>query len=135
MANAAIIMAICQSAMNCDESRPICVAFQMSAANGSSFALLRLHEVRYIQKKDQRLHKLVLELNQSACASGEIPSKLLDRYDKIVLGINAVDTAQLPTELQLISILRNAICEKFKLLNITLLSMPDLTLAQLKSSS
>ena len=62
-ANSAIIMAISQSAMNCDEARPICVAFQMSAESGSSFALLNLLEVRYTQKKDQRLHKLVLELN------------------------------------------------------------------------
>ena len=83
-------------------------------------------------KKLQTLQKLLVELNQMICLVMETPAKLLDRFDKLVLGIKAIDATQLPTELQLITILKNAISDKFKLLNAMLLTTANLTLLQLR---
>jgi len=104
VANATIIFAICQSAMACDEARAIVTAHQMSDVGGSAFALFTLLEERFTQKKLQTLQKILVELNQLSCNAGEIPAKLLDRFNKLVLGVKAIDAAQLPTELQLITI-------------------------------
>ena len=94
--------------------------------------MLHLVEERFTQKKLITLQRLLTELNQLVCAIDETPSKLLDRFHKIVLGVNAIDPAQLPTELQLITSLKNAISGQFKLLNVMLLTMVNLTLVQLK---
>ncbi len=56
----------------------------------------------------------------------------MDRFNKLVLGINAIDAAQLPTELALITILKNSIMVKFKLLHAILGVMVNVTLAQVK---
>ena len=117
VANAMIIFAICQASMACDEARAIVAGFQMSDNHGSAFKLFTLLEDRFTLKKLQTLQKLLVELNQMICLVMETPTKLLDRFDKLVLGIKAIDATQLPTELQLITILKNAIAEKFKLLN------------------
>ncbi len=50
----------------------------------------------------------------------------------MVLGINAIDAAQLPTELALITILKNSVMTKFKLMHAILGVMVNLTLAQVK---
>jgi hypothetical protein len=133
VANGTIIFAICQSAFGCPEARAIVTAFQMADdGGGSAFALFTLLEERFTMKKLQTLQKLLVELNSLICSVMETPAKLLDRFNKIVLGIRAIDAAQLPTELQLITILKNAIADKYKLLNVMLLAMTNLTLIQLK---
>ena len=134
VANALIIFAICQAAMACDEARAIVAGFQMSDNHGSAFTLFTLFENRFTLKKLQKLQKLLVELNQMICLVMETPAKLLDRFDKLVLGIKAIDATQLPTELQLITILKNAISEKFKLLNAMLLTTANLTLVQLREN-
>ena len=131
-ANAAIIFVICQSAFLCEEGRAIAVAHQMSEFKGNAFVLLRLLEERFTLKKTQTLAKLLTELNALICIAHETPATLLDRYNKIVLGIMAIDATQLPTELQLITILKNAISTKFKLLHVVLSTLTNLTLAVLK---
>jgi hypothetical protein len=99
VANALIVMAICQSAMQCDEARVVVTTFQMSDPEGSSFNLLKLLEVRFKQKAIQALQKLLVDLNSLLCGFGETTCQVLDRFNKLVLGINAIDAAQLPTEL------------------------------------
>ena len=131
-ANAAIVFAICQSAMCCDEGISIVTQHQMTDVEGSAFNLFTLLETRFTQKAVQKLQKLLVELNQLICRIGETPSQLLDRYNKIVLSITAIDAKQLPTEVQIIAILRNSISDHFKLLNAMLGVMADLTLVQLK---
>ena len=79
------------------------------------------------------IQKLLVELNQMICLVMETPAKLLDRFDKFVLDIKAIDATQMPTELQLITNLKNAISDKFKLLNAKLLT--NLNLIQLRESS
>jgi len=131
-ANAAIIFVICQSAFLCEEGRAIACAHQLSEFKGNAFVLLRLLEERFTLKKTQTLAKLLIELNALACIAHETPATLLDRYNKIVLGIMAIDLTQLPTELQLITILKNAISVKFKLLHVVLSTISNLTLVVLK---
>ncbi len=41
LANAMIVMAICQSAINCDEARAVVTAHQMSDPEGSAFNLYK----------------------------------------------------------------------------------------------
>ena len=48
------------------------------------------------------------------------------------LGVTAIDVAQMPTEIQLIAILKNSISGAYKLLHIILEVMVNLTLVQLK---
>ena len=131
-ANATMIFVISQAAMGCDEARAIVTAHQMSINKGNVFALFTLLEERFTQKKLQTLAKLLLELNQLVCLPGVIPAKLLDRFNKIVLSITSIDVSQLPTELQLTTILKNAISDKFKMLNVMLQATQNLTLALLK---
>ena len=132
MANATLIFAIGQAAILCDEARAITVGHQLSEFRGNAFVLLRLIEERFTLKKIQNLAKLLVDLNGLICLAHETPAMVLDRFNKIVLGITAIDATQLPTELQLITILKNAISNKFELLNAMLLTMANLTLAQLK---
>ncbi len=42
MANALLVMAICQSAMQCDEARAVVTAFQMSNLEANAFNLYKL---------------------------------------------------------------------------------------------
>ncbi len=56
----------------------------------------------------------------------------MDRFNKLVFGINAIDADQLPTKLALITILINAIMVRFKLLHAILGVMVDVTLVQVK---
>ncbi len=44
---AVIVMAICQSAMHCDEARTVITAHQMSDSKGKSFTLYKLLEARF----------------------------------------------------------------------------------------
>jgi hypothetical protein len=125
-------MAICQSATNCDEARAVVTSHQMSDPEGSAFNLFKLLESRFAQKAMQTLQKLLVELNSLMCRFGETTCQLLDRFNSLVLGINAIDAAQLPTELALIKILKNAIMSRFKLLHAILGVMVNLTLAQVK---
>ncbi len=53
-ANAMIVMAMCQSAMHCDEARAVVTAHQMSDPEGKAFNLFKLLEARFthqIKKK------------------------------------------------------------------------------------
>ncbi len=54
----------------------------------------------------QTLQKLLIELNQLICKIGEKPAHLIDRFNKITLGVTAIDAAQMPTEIKLIAILK-----------------------------
>ncbi len=47
MANALLVMAICQSAMYCDEARAVVTAHQMLDPEGSVFNLYKLLEARF----------------------------------------------------------------------------------------
>ena len=132
VANALIVMAICQSAMNCDEARAVVMSHQISDPKGSAFNLFKLLEARFTQKAIQALQKLLVDLNSLLCGFGETTCQILDRFNKLVLGINAIDAAQLPTELALITILKNSIMVKFKLLHAILGVMVNVTLAQVK---
>ena len=132
LANAMIVMAMCQSAMHCDEARAVVTAHQMSDPEGSAFNLFKLLEARFTQKAIQILQKLLVDLNSLSCSVGETTCQVLDRFNKLVLGINAIDAAQLPTELALITILKNAIMVRFKLLHAILGVMVNVTLAQVK---
>ncbi len=87
--------------MNCDEARAVVTAHQMSDPEGSAFKLFKLLEARFKQKVIQMLQKLLVDLISLACSIGETTFQVLDRFNKLVLGINAIDTAQLPTELAL----------------------------------
>ena len=89
----------------------------MSDQDESAFNLYKLLEARFTQKAIQILQKLLVELNSLLCSFGETTSQILDRFNKLVLGINAIDAAQLPTELALITILKNSVMTKFKLLH------------------
>ncbi len=80
----------------------------------------------------QTLQKLLVELNQLVCKIGETSAQLIDRFNKIALGVTAIDAAQMPTEIQLIAILKNAISGTYKLLYVMLEVMVNLTLVQLK---
>ena len=80
----------------------------------------------------QTLQKLLIELNQLICKIGETPAQLIDRFNKITLGVTAIDAAQMPTEIQLIAILKNSISGAYKLLHVMLEVMVNLTLVQLK---
>ncbi len=112
VANALIVMAICQSAMGCDEARAVVTAHQMSDPEGSSFTLFKLLEARFTLKALQTLQKLLVELNSLLCGFGETTSQILDCFNKLVLGINVIDAAQLPTEFALITILKKCrFCE------------------------
>ncbi len=88
-----------------------------------------------MQKAIQILQKLLVDLNSLSCSVGETTCQVLDRFNKLVLGINAIDAAQLPTELALITILKNAIMARFKLLHAILEVMVNVTLAQVQKSS
>ena len=99
VANALIVMAMCQSAMNCDEARAVVTAHQMSDPEGSAFNLFKLLEARFTQKAIQILQKLLVDLNSLSCSIGETTCQVLDRFNKLVLGINAIDAAQLPSNL------------------------------------
>jgi hypothetical protein len=70
--------------------------------------------------------------SQLVILAGETPAKLIDRFNKISLSIVAIDATQLPSEVQLLAILKNAISGRFKLLHAMLEVMVGLTLAQLK---
>ncbi len=83
----------------------------------------------------QTLQKLLIELNQLICKIGKTTAQLIDRFNKIALGVTAIDAAQMPTEIQLIAILKNSISGAYKLLHVMLEVMVNLTLAQLKESS
>ncbi len=83
------------------------------------------------------MQKLLVELNSLLCGFGEttcqvLACQVLDRFIKLVLGINVIDAAQLPTELALVTILKNAIMAKFKLLHAILGVMVNVILAQVK---
>ncbi len=99
MANALIVMAICQSAMQCDEARAVVTAHQMLDPEESAFNLYKLLEARFTQKAIQTLQKLPVELNSLLCGFGKTKRQILDRFNKLVLSMNAIDAAQLPTEL------------------------------------
>ncbi len=62
VANAVIVMAICQSAMHCDEARAVVTAHQISDPEGSPFNLFKLLEARFTQKAMQTLQKLLVKL-------------------------------------------------------------------------
>ncbi len=51
VANALIVMAVCQSAMHCDEARAIVTAHQMSDPEGSAFNPFKLLEARFLRKQ------------------------------------------------------------------------------------
>ena len=74
------------------------------------------------------LAKLLVELNQFISAPGETTVQFLDRFNKIVLGVTAIDVTQLPTELQLITILKNDVSVRFKMLYAMLGATANLTL-------
>ena len=131
-ANAAIVMAICQAAMFCDEARAVVTAHQLSDPEANAYNLFKLLEARFTQKALKTLAKLLVELNQFISAAGETTIQLLDRFNKIVLGVTAIDATQLPTELQLITILKNAISVRFKMLYAMLEATANLTLILLK---
>ncbi len=65
----------------------------MSNLEGSSFNLFKLLEARFTQKAMQTLQKLLVELNSLLCGFGETACRILDRFNKLVLGINAIDAA------------------------------------------
>ncbi len=76
----------------------------------------------------QTLQKLLIELNQLICKIGETPAQLIDRFNRTTLGVTAIDAAQMPTEIQLIAILKNSISGAYKLLHVMLEVMVNLTL-------
>ncbi len=88
-----IVMAICQSAMHCDDARAVVTANQMSYPEGSSLNLFKLLEARFTQKAIQTLQKKLVELNPLLCGFGETTYQILDRFNKLVLGINAIEAA------------------------------------------
>jgi len=104
----------------------------MSDPEANAFNLYKLLEARFTQKALQALQKLLIDLNSLLCGFGETTCQVLDRFNKLVLGINAIDAAQLPTELALITILKNFIMVKFKLLHAILGVMINVSLAQVK---
>jgi uncharacterized membrane protein YgcG len=132
VANAQVVFAICQSARDCDEARAVVTAHQYTDPEGNAHTLYKLIEGRFTQKALQTLQKLLVELNQLVCKAGETPAQLIDRFNKITLGVTAIDAAQMPTEIQLIAILKNSISGTYKLLHVMLEVMVGLTLPQLK---
>ena len=116
-ANAQVVFAICQSARDCDEARAVVSQHQYTDPEGGAFTLYKLIEARFTQKALQTLQKWLVELNQLMCKIGETPAQLIDRFNKITLGVTAIDATQMPTEIQLIAILKNAISETYKLLH------------------
>ena len=97
MANALIVMAVCQSAMHyCDEARAVVTAHQMSDPEGSSFNLFKLLEARFTQKAMQTLQKLLVELNSLLCGFGETIFQILDH-----LSINWCSSASTPLMLRI----------------------------------
>ncbi len=108
-ANALIVMAMCQSVMHCDDERTVVTAHQMSDPEGSAFDLFKLLEARFSQRAIKTLQKILVKLNSLLCRFGKTTCQVLNRFNKLVLDINAIDAAQLPTKLALVSILKNAI--------------------------
>ncbi len=95
VASALIAMTICQSSMHCDEARRVVVtAHQLSDPEGSAFNLFKILGARFTRKA------ILVELNSLMCWFGETTCQVL------VLVINAIDDAQLPAELALVTILK-----------------------------
>ncbi len=82
-ANAAIVIAICQAAMFCDETRAVVTAHQYSDHKGNAYNLFKLLEARFNQKALKTLAKLLVELNQFMCAAGETTVQRLDRLKQM----------------------------------------------------
>ncbi len=94
--------------------------------------MFKLIEARFTHKYVLVIQKLLLELGALTILPGEMTAKLIDRFDKMSLDITAIDAAKLPTDLQFLAILKNAIVLRFKLLNAILNSIDGLTMAKLR---
>ena len=60
---------------------------------------------------------MINDLNSIMAKDGEEPTALVDRLEKMCVTIKAIDSAQLPTDLSLVGVLKKAISLRFKTLN------------------
>ena len=134
IANAKVVQTFYQAAIGCLEARQVITQHaQEDPVERNAFTLYQLMKTRFTQKVLVKIQKLLIELNQLIARASEEPAKLIDRFDKFCMDINAIDRAQLPTTVQLIAILINSIKDRFKLLHaVVTLSKDDWTLDKLK---
>ncbi len=76
---------------------------------------------------------MINELNSIMAIDGEKSTALVDQQEHMCVAIKAIDSAQLPTDLALVGVLKKAIFFRFKTLNSGVkLSVTDWTLPLLK---
>ena len=99
----------------------------------NAFVLFQMLKKKFTKKTDERLQSLVNQLNTLDAMPGEEPPAMLERFNNLCVAINSVDRAQLPTELKLIHVLKNAIKSQFGLLSANVkLAIEPWTLVTLK---
>ena len=134
VANARVNAAMYQAAISNPDAVAVIVQHaQEDPIEKNAFKLYHMLIEKFTKKTDERVQALVNTLNDISAQANEEPQAMVGRFDGLCRAIRALDPAQLPTEINLIGVLKKAIKSQFSLLsaNVKLAAVPW-TLASLK---
>jgi len=131
--NTKVMGALYNVSFSCDEAKAVLTAHNQADPEKNAFKLYKLLKERFSKKNNDKLQGMINELMSIMANAGEEPTELVDRFEKMCVAIKSIDSAQLPTDLQLVGVLKKAISLRFKTLNSGIkLSTTEWTLELLK---
>ena len=96
-----------------DEAKAVLTAHSQSDPSGNANKLYQMLKARFSKKDEDKLQLMINDLNSIMAKDGEEPTALVDRLEKMCVAIKAIDSAQLPTDLSLVGVLKKAISLRF----------------------